>query len=55
MGEVVKLQRSGKDLIITIPEEICERLDLKEGLDVEIEPFTCGGESGIRIKPKKSS
>ena len=53
MGEVVKLQKSGKNLLITIPVEICERLDLKEGLDVEVEPFTCGGENGIRIKPKK--
>ena len=53
MGELVKLQKSGKDLIITLPLEICERLELKEGSDVEIELFTCGGENGIRIKTKK--
>jgi len=53
MGEAVKLRKSGKNLIITIPKEICEKLDLKEGSQVEIEAFICGGESGARIKPKK--
>ncbi len=53
MGEVVKLRKSGKNLIITIPMEICETLDLEEGSQVEMEPFTCGGEVGVRIKPKK--
>lgn len=53
MGEVVKLRKSGKSLIIAIPTEICETLDLKEGSQVEMEPFTCGGEVGVRIKPKK--
>jgi AbrB family looped-hinge helix DNA binding protein len=53
MGEVVKLRKSGKNLIITVPSEICEQLDLKEGSEVEMEPFTCGGDIGLRIKPKK--
>ncbi len=53
MGEVVKLRKSGKNLVITIPLEICERLNLKEGSQVEIEPFICSGENGARIKPKK--
>ncbi len=53
MGEIVKLRRSGKSLIITIPAEICEQLDLKEGREIEMEPFTCGGDMGLRIKPKK--
>ena len=53
MGEVVKLQKSGKNLVITIPIAICENLDLKDGDEVEIEPFTCGGENGLRIRPKK--
>ncbi len=53
MGEAVKLRKSGKNLIITIPKEICEKLNLEEGSQVEIEPFTCGGENGARIKPKK--
>jgi antitoxin component of MazEF toxin-antitoxin module len=53
VGEAVRLQKSGKNLLITIPVEICEMLELKEGSEVEIEPFTCGGENGIRIKPKK--
>ncbi len=53
MGEVVKLRKSGKNLVITIPVEICEKLELKEGAQVEIEPFICSGEPGARIKPKK--
>ncbi len=53
MGEVVKLRKSGKSLIITLPMEICEKLSLEEGSEVEIEPFTCGGENGARIKPKR--
>jgi AbrB family looped-hinge helix DNA binding protein len=53
MGEVVKLRKSGKNLVITIPAEICEKLELKEGSEVEIEPFTCSGEPGARIRPKK--
>jgi len=53
MGEVVKLQKSGENLVITIPIAICENLDLKEGDEVEMEPFTCGGETEARIRPKK--
>ena len=53
MGELVKLGKSGKNLIITIPIEICEKLELQEGSEVEIEPFICSGENGIRIKLKK--
>ncbi len=53
MGEIVKLRKSGKNLVITMPAEICEKLELKEGSEVEIEPFTCSGEKGARIKPKK--
>lgn len=52
MGEVVKLRKSGKNLIITIPAELGETLNLREGSQVEIEPFTCGGETGARIKLK---
>ncbi len=40
MGKVVKLRKSGKSLIITIPMAICEMFGLKEGSLVEIEPFT---------------
>jgi antitoxin component of MazEF toxin-antitoxin module len=53
MGEVVKLQKSGKNLVITIPIAIGENLDLKDGDEVEIEPFTCSGDNGLRIRPKK--
>lgn len=40
MGKVVKLRKSGKSLIITIPMAIAEMFNLKEGSLVEIEPFT---------------
>lgn len=53
MGKVVKIRKSGKTLVIALPVEICELLNLKEGSKVEIEPFTCSGENGARIKPKK--
>lgn len=53
MGEVVKLQKSGKNLIISIPIAICENLDLKDGNEVEIEQFTCSGENGLRIRLRK--
>jgi antitoxin component of MazEF toxin-antitoxin module len=53
MGEVITLRKSGKSLMITIPMEICEQLNLTEGSQVELEPFTCGGDMGLRIKPKK--
>lgn len=53
MGEVVKLQKSGKKLVIAIPVSICEHLDISEGAEVEIEPFSCSGETGARIRPKK--
>lgn len=53
MGKVVKIRKSGKNLVIALPVGICELLNLKEGSQVEIEPFTCSGENGARIKPKK--
>ncbi len=53
MGELVKIKKSGKNLIIHVPIEICEKLNLEEGSEVEIEPFTCGGENGARIRLKK--
>ena len=53
MGEVVKLQKSGKNLVIAIPTAICENLDLKDGNEVEIGQFTCGGDNGLRIRLKK--
>lgn len=40
MGKVVKLRKSGKSLIITLPRAICDMFGLKEGSQVEIEPFT---------------
>jgi len=55
MSEIVKIRKSGNDLIISIPLEICENLDLKEGSQIEIESFICSGEAGARIRPKKES
>lgn len=40
MGKIVKLRKSGKSLIITVPKSIAEMFNLKEGSQVEIEPFT---------------
>jgi antitoxin component of MazEF toxin-antitoxin module len=40
MGKIIKLRKSGKSLIITIPMAICQMFNLKEGSQVEIEPFT---------------
>ena len=53
MSEIVKIQRLGKELVIAIPTEICERLSFQEGSEIDIEPFNCGGEFGARIKLKK--
>jgi len=53
MSEIAKIQKSGNELVISIPPAIYEQLDLKEGDEVEMEPFTCGGETGARIRPKK--
>ena len=50
MSEIVKIQRLGKELVITIPTEICERLSFEEGSKIEIEPYNCYGEFGARIK-----
>jgi AbrB family looped-hinge helix DNA binding protein len=40
MGKVVRLRKSGKSLIITMPKSIAEMFNLKEGSQIEIEPFT---------------
>ena len=53
MGDAVKVQKLDESMIITVPIEICEWLELKEGSQLEIEPFTCGGENGARMKLKK--
>ncbi len=49
MGKVVKLRKSGKSLIITMPKSIAEMFNLKEGSQVEIEPFTS---NSMQIKVK---
>lgn len=52
MNEFATIQKIGEDLVVIIPNDICEKLDIKEGSVVIIEPFICSGEAGIRIKPK---
>ncbi len=47
-----EIRKSGNNLVVAIPAEIIEWLDLKEGSQVEIEAFTCGGENGARIRKK---
>ncbi len=39
IGKIVKLRKSGRSLIITLPKSICEMFGLQEGSDVEIEPY----------------
>jgi antitoxin component of MazEF toxin-antitoxin module len=50
--ESATIQKIGEDLIISIPTNICETLNIKEGSEVILEVFLCNGETGIRIKPK---
>lgn len=52
MNEFATIQKIGEDMMVIIPNDICEKLDIKEGSLVIIEPFLCSGEAGIRIKPK---
>lgn len=53
MGEVVRVEKSDQDMIIAIPLSICEHMSLEEGMELEIEPFSCGGDMGARLKLKK--
>lgn len=55
MGEVAKIQKLGKDLVIILPKEVVEKLNLEEGCLVEIESFICSGTSGVRIKSKSEA
>lgn len=48
----IKLQKLGKDIIVTMPEDIVQKLNLEEGMQMEIESFICSGEPGIRLKLK---
>jgi len=53
MGEKIKVQKSYEGLTIVIPTEICERLSIVEGSQIDIEPYTAAGEFGARIKLNK--
>lgn len=50
MGEIVKVHKSYDGLTIVIPKEICERLSIVEGSQIDIEPYNSYGEFGARIK-----
>lgn len=52
MGEVVKIQKLGEDLIIVFPKEVVEKSNLEDDCLVEIESFFCCGTSGVKIKSK---
>lgn len=51
-NEFATIQKVGEDFVVVIPNDICEKLGIKECSKVIIESFLCGGEVGIRIKPK---
>lgn len=51
-NKLATIQKIGEDFVVIIPNDICEKLDIKEGSKVIIESFICSGENGIRIKPK---
>ena len=52
MGEIIKVQKSYDGLTIVLPKEICERLSIVEGSQIDIEPYNSYGEFGARIKLK---
>ncbi|MHC1572452.1 MAG: AbrB/MazE/SpoVT family DNA-binding domain-containing protein [Methanosarcinales archaeon] len=51
MGKVVKLRRTGKSVVLTIPQAIREMYGLTEGGEVEILPFTS---DTLQLKVKRS-
>ena len=54
MGEIVKVRKLYEGLTIVLPKEICERLCIVEGSQIDIEPYnSSGGEFGARIKRLK--
>ncbi len=52
INQLTIIQKIGEDLMVIIPKDICEKLNVKKGSTVIIETFICSGEAGIRIKPK---
>jgi hypothetical protein len=53
MGELIKVRKSFEGLTIVLPGEICERLSIVEGSQIDIEPYNSYGEFGARIKLNK--
>lgn len=50
MSELIKVRKSYEGLTIVLPKEICERLNIVEGSQIDIEPYNSAGEFGARIK-----
>lgn len=51
MGELIKVRGSYEGLTVVLPKEICERLNIVEGSQIDIEPYNnSSGEFGARIK-----
>ena len=40
MGKIITVRKSGNSFILTLPKSYCEMVDIKEGSQIEIEPFT---------------
>ncbi len=53
MGEIIDVRKSKEGLTIVLPKEICERLSIVDGSQVDIEPYSSYGEFGARIKLNK--
>ena len=53
MSEIIKVRKSYEGLTIVLPKEICERLNIVEGSQLDIEPYNSSGEFGARIKLNK--
>lgn len=51
-NDFATIQKIGEDLVVIIPYDICDKLGIKEGSKVTIEPFLCSGDVGIRIRLK---
>lgn len=51
--KIVKLQKLGDDLVITLPISICEQLMIKEERKMELEPFTCRRITKVKLIKSK--
>ncbi len=49
MGKLVKFRKSGSSLIMTVPKDIADMFNLKDGSQVELEAM---GTDSFRVKAK---